>query len=307
MEEIISRFPHISVNIFQELSNGSLVKSKETSKEWNYFIMTERFYYSRVIKTYTNCSDKAIQRIVKTTPAAMKISSDMNKIFKKFPKGTRQSMEFLKSWGFTPLHMAAEEGQMSICELIMDNIDDKNPATGKFYPLPDNSTYTSGCTPYHLAATNGHLSICDLIIRNTDVKNPRDFFERTPLHMAAENGHFKVFKLIFENIDFDNSWLNSESKTPFHLAAEKGHVSICELILKHVKDVNPRTSRDLTPFHLAAMNGHMAVCKLLMEYLHDKNPKTIRNETPLHFAARNGHLSICELIINNISDKNPID
>ena len=68
----------------------------------------------------------------------------MNKIFKKFPQGTRQSMGFLKSWGLTPLHMAAEEGQMSICELIMDNIDIKNPATCKFYPRPDNSTYSSG-------------------------------------------------------------------------------------------------------------------------------------------------------------------
>ena len=70
---------------------------------------------------------------------------------------------------------------------------------------------------------------------------------------------------------YNNTWKNSQTKTPFHLAAVKVNVSICDLILKHVKDINPGTSRDMTPFHLAAMNGHMAACKLLMEYLQDKN------------------------------------
>ena len=50
--------------------------------------------------------------------------------------------------GTTPLHDAAENGNIQICQLIMKNAKDKNPK--------DNN----GKTPFHLAAENGHMELC---------------------------------------------------------------------------------------------------------------------------------------------------
>ena len=54
--------------------------------------------------------------------------------------------------GTTPLHLAAESGQLSIFEYIFKKTEVKCPETNE------------GITPFHLAAKNGHFAICKLII-----------------------------------------------------------------------------------------------------------------------------------------------
>ena len=64
--------------------------------------------------------------------------------------------------GWTPLHEAAWKGHLSVCQLIVDNVDDKNPKN-------DN-----GKTPLHLASENGHSLVVQLILENVNNKNPKD-------------------------------------------------------------------------------------------------------------------------------------
>ena len=59
-------------------------------------------------------------------------------------------------WGkndWTPLHKAARNGHLKIYEILMDNLEDKNPR--------DNY----GNTPLHIAAITGHFKICELRLR----------------------------------------------------------------------------------------------------------------------------------------------
>ena len=42
MDEVILRFPHLGVQIFQELSVGSLLNCKEVRRSWKNFIETEK-------------------------------------------------------------------------------------------------------------------------------------------------------------------------------------------------------------------------------------------------------------------------
>merc|ERR1712038_135966 len=89
----------------------------------------------------------------------------------------------------TPLHEAAKNGHLEICKLIMDTIDDKNPAI--------RTRRKDGWTPLHEAAENGHLEVWRLIIDNTENKNPICNREGnsegvTPMQLAATNGHWDV-------------------------------------------------------------------------------------------------------------------
>ena len=59
---------------------------------------------------------------------------------------------------YSELHYAAHDGLLEICELIMKNIDEKNPKG-----LGD-------LTPLHWATEQGHLEVCQLIISNIQEK-----------------------------------------------------------------------------------------------------------------------------------------
>ena len=61
--------------------------------------------------------------------------------------------------GYTPLHVAAKNGHLEICNLIIDSVNDKNPPTNR------------GVTPLCIAATNGHLEICKLLFENVGNKS----------------------------------------------------------------------------------------------------------------------------------------
>ena len=60
--------------------------------------------------------------------------------------------------GWTPLHSAAEGGHLPICEMLRQNMPNKNPRDDR------------GFTPLHWAACYGNLSVCELIINDLQVK-----------------------------------------------------------------------------------------------------------------------------------------
>ena len=92
-------------------------------------------------------------------------------------------------------------GHLSICQLIVDNVDDKNPKSN------------DGLTPLHCAAAYGHLSVCQLIFESVDDKNPNDHDGWTPLHWAAFKGHSSVCQFIVQKINEKNP-KNNKGQTP---------------------------------------------------------------------------------------------
>ena len=86
-------------------------------------------------------------------------------------------------YGETPLHSAASNGNLKICEMIIEKLVDKNPAWISSYSRWD--LYNNG-TPLHRAAREGHFEICKLIIEKVVVKNPSNDRGVTPLHCAPK-------------------------------------------------------------------------------------------------------------------------
>ena len=109
MEEVLLRFPHLGEQIFLKLFHKSLVKCTNVSKTWYHFIINAKIY--KLQARYEN------------------FQKDMDQ------------------WKNTPLHKAAENGQLSECQLIVSHVEKKNPEN--FF----------GDTPLHVAAEKGHLPI----------------------------------------------------------------------------------------------------------------------------------------------------
>ena len=114
----------------------------------------------------------------------------------------------------TPLHQAADRGNLEICKLIIRETQDIGQAT-----------YLSGRTPLHCAASDDpnpiRLEIFKLIFDNVQDKEPKDKDGRTPFHHAAKYGNLEVCKLIIGETENKNP-TDSAGWTPLHCAAQTG-------------------------------------------------------------------------------------
>ena len=90
--------------------------------------------------------------------------------------------------GFTPLHLAAQNGQIKVVQLILMNVEIKNPKAEELLDW----------TPLHLAAQHGHYHICKLLMGSITEKNPRNKCGQTPKSLAIENNHQGIAMLIDE-------------------------------------------------------------------------------------------------------------
>ena len=211
---------------------------------------------------------------------------------------------------------ASVEGDVDICQKIIERVDDKNPSVGE---LPANSFYQYqfqfNCTPLHMAAMQGHIDICRLIMSHLEDKNPKNVYGDgdTPLH---ETGQLEVYQLIM-NETADKNPKNKRGFTPLHRRAKWGNFEICQLILENVDEKNPADAEGTTPLHLAARSGNIDIFRLIFDQVGDKNPTDGDGNTPLHYAATHGerwsgtprkvYLDICQLILDKIVNKHPVN
>ena len=88
--------------------------------------------------------------------------------------------------GNTPFHLAAKNGHVEICRVIMNFVDDATPINNDMK------------TPFHYAAENGHLPMCQLLVQCTKYNSTQDKKGFTPLQLAIKNNHFPIGTLIFQ-------------------------------------------------------------------------------------------------------------
>ena len=137
-----------------------------------------------------------------------------------------------KKGDVTAFHMAARNGCREICELIIDHLEDKNPADYK------------GMTPFHNASEKGHFDVCKMIIQNIDNKNPAARDGCTPLHLATKHGHLEIVRLIVET-GVDKSPL-FKGKTPLDfLVRHRSRYSFYKLLSANISQIWPRILADI--------------------------------------------------------------
>ena len=222
-ERLCLSFPHLAEKIFGKSNNQNLVKIKEVCKAWNDFVKKSKFYNCRIIKNYTNCSDELLKDLAKNSKDAMEIASNLDAIFKRFFKGTKQSSNYLKKWNETPLHVAADHGDLKSYHLIMENVTDKNPSN-PHYKFPRKEGMSRKAT-LQLAARYRHIDL---------TRGNFNGFGWTPLHTAAANGHLDVCKLITEVLGKAEQNVNPISLplglTPLDLAIHYEHIHVQEYL-----------------------------------------------------------------------------
>lgn len=88
---------------------------------------------------------------------------------------------------YTALHYAARNGNLEICELLLDE--------GK---ADVNALTKGGVSAIHRAAMMGHLNVVKLLVKKGAKLDFQDSDGRTALHRAAARGHMEVCKFLLD-------------------------------------------------------------------------------------------------------------
>jgi hypothetical protein len=248
MEQLFSRFPHLSEAICDQLNNESFGKFKEVNRSWNLYLTDQKLYEVRII--------------LATMAKFRNIGDGWKEVLKESSKETLVKLkhavqEFSKN--FPPWKHGGPQG-------------------GYNY---------GGATPLHVLALGGYVHLFETIFNKTQEKHPKDSLGRTSLHYAARFGHLEICAFIVTRIE-DKSPKDNDGITPLHNAAFGGHLKVCEYLIQQVDDKNPKNPRinGFTPMHYAAMVGHLAICQLIQSNVADKNPASNDGTTPKMLAAR---------------------
>ncbi|KAG9499480.1 hypothetical protein J7337_007936 [Fusarium musae] len=188
----------------------------------------------------------------------------------------------------TPLHMAIENGQNSVIELLLelDLID---------------STDERGRTPLHLAIECANEeAVSRLILAGANV-NHCEADGRTPLFIAIEN-HWDGLATHLAEMASHNTTM-PDGRGPFHLAAQTGSATWmkCLMLAFPPRAINNRDSRGWTPLLYAVDRGHLDVVKLLLSNTNCVEVGDKNGWTPLHSAIKQQNLDCAtELLVSNI-------
>ena len=85
MDEVLTRFPHLGDEIFQNLNSHTLIRCKEASRTCENFMKAEKSGYLRIIQWFTNYSTSLIKKTVEKFGGSIIVVSLLREIFGSNP------------------------------------------------------------------------------------------------------------------------------------------------------------------------------------------------------------------------------
>ncbi|XP_063053724.1 ankyrin repeat domain-containing protein 27 isoform X2 [Engraulis encrasicolus] len=154
--------------------------------------------------------------------------------------------------GFTPLHVAALHGHLTLVTLLT-----RHGATV-------NARNSQGATPLHLACQNSHLQVTMSLLECNAKVNKKDQYGNTPLITACLKGHLDTATALLKSSASVNL-ANNHGNTALHEAVRGGHAGLVELLMGEGALVHMRNKRQRTPLDCAQETGgkNTEIVKLL--------------------------------------------
>ncbi|MBO9481659.1 ankyrin repeat domain-containing protein [Salinisphaera sp. G21_0] len=196
--------------------------------------------------------------------------------------------------GVTPLHYAAAQGQPEAIDALIAAGADVNART------------KNGFTPLHYAAAQGQQEAIDALIANGADVNARSEKGYTALKSASDNEKINIPMIkSFADAGFDvNAPCNNLGSTMLAFAAAACDWVFVDKLLDKGADINGPKNKNTkyTPLHFAAEKGQPDAIYELIAREADVDARTKNGFTPLHYAAAQGHQEAIDALIEKGAD-----
>lgn len=193
--------------------------------------------------------------------------------------------------GMTPLHLAADKGYTSICEVLL----------GKSEVLVSQENEQMA-TPLHLAALHGSVDVCQILLRKGARISAIDKLGRTALHIASDKGYANVVKFLTRK-GIPQRTKDDTGSTALHIAASKGSLECCQVLVSSAKATCCDADQNgALPINRAFENKHDNVFRFLLLQLPHKNDQEERMacfHEYMHTALKENRLTAVEAIIGS--------
>ncbi|KAL3115445.1 hypothetical protein niasHT_020118 [Heterodera trifolii] len=232
----------------------------------------------------------------------------------------------------SPLHFAAQMGNLELCKLLV----------AKGAKVNQKSKDKRGIVPLHIACARGHLPIVKFFLERggADIEVADSDGDTALVYALLKNkldiGHY----LITKGARADRT--NKMGVSPLHIFVKVNNFALCKFLVENGANVNQKTTdvtgHQLTPLHLACVEGHFQIVKLLVEegnadievadsdgdtaflcalmgkkldignYLIARGARTDRTNkfgiSPLHIFVKKGDFALCKFLVENGANVN---
>ncbi|QYS92729.1 hypothetical protein H0G86_000130 [Trichoderma simmonsii] len=188
---------------------------------------------------------------------------NMPEVFRNAILKQEKALGAADSRGWTPLHTAADEGDVTIVQLLLDQ------------QVSATSANNFGETALHLAASRGHLGVVKLLISYMPsfAVNAKDFNGWTILHRALASGRDNMIRfLLKENVDMTRR--DKDGRLAISFAAAFAPTDIlCEFLKLSPNDIQAVDCFGYSLLHMAAFYSNGPNVMFLKSILQERENK----------------------------------
>lgn len=200
--------------------------------------------------------------------------------------------------GITPLTVAAENGNMTIVELLVEE--------GR---ADVNLTSSYGVTPLLAATRAGKEDVAKYLIEKGANTEVRDAYGQTPFSYASQSNNPELIDILSKRNPLEANRPDNTGMTPLLHAAQKGYTSQARALLNNGVNPNYRhPTSGLSALAAASAEGNTDVITSLL-----KVPSThvditdVTGRTPLMYAIEQGQERAVNLLVNQKANVNAKD
>ncbi len=233
-----------------------------------------------------------------------------------------EDLNNVDDFGQTPLMKAAENGNLEIVQLLIENKADVNKST-----LASQRSNRVGWTALHFAAMSGENKVIKELVNDSAKINATTENGYTALSVAAANDKLLTVKLLYY-LEADTSIRDNEKMSALDHAKKEKSQRIVDFLnnpeitvfdklsLEYTKDVisdvskgkvdpNAKDADEWSLLHFAVLQKEYDLIDVLVEKNANVNATIPQNGlTPLHFAALTANYRIMKILLMNKANPN---
>lgn len=219
---------------------------------------------------------------------------EMKRLMEERWKGASIEDDFVDEACQMDLHIAAENGNLEVCEYLIEELQMNVDEVDKY-----------GRTPLHHACMYGNVHIAEYLLQEGANPNAMSIIWLTPLHYAVEKGPIELVELLLA----EGAEINAKALTgtPLQLAVFKGQEDIVQFLLDNNADPNAISILLFYPLLDSINAGEFECMKLLLEDGADPNLSGSKGISPLGDAAHQGWAEAIEWLLEAGADPNVTD